>query len=244
MIFAGAALEPGTGASSLEEDSGSEGAALEPGTGASSLEEDSGTGGAALEPGTGASSLEEDSGTGGAALEPGTGASSLEEETWMSASLELLDSSTEGASLELDSSLADDFSSDELDTVTLELETFESAAELEEFSPAELEVAESLASRESSGFSNSQASAESTVHFPDEASQKTPAFKLSTQNSSPEVDFSHFGKSFSDETFESSFFAELDESSEQASANKTTLAPKRNLFLIFMIYSILSSTCE
>ena len=232
MIFTGAALEPGTGASSLEEDSGTGGAALEPGTGASSLEEDSGTGGAALEPGTGASSLEEDSGTGGAALEPGTGASSLEEETWMS------------ASLELDSSLADDFSSDELDTVTLELETFESAAELEEFSPAELEVAESLASRESPGFSNSQASVESTVHFPDEASQKTPAFKLSTQNSSPEVDFSHFGKSFSDETFESSFFAELDESSEQARANKTTLAPKRNLFLIFMIYSILSSTCE
>lgn len=164
-------------------------------------------------------SLFEDTGTeleldsGGRALEPGSAA--------------LLDSGTmfeqedsfplfEDAGTKLDSG------------TTLELDS-SALAELEDFSPSDEEDTESFTSKESSA--NSHNNEESAIQIPELTSQKTPTLRSFTQYSSPETDFSHFGKSFSESTPFNSFFAELEESSEQASASNTHTAPRRCFFI-------------
>ena len=155
---------------------------LEPG---SALLLDSGGGGGSLDPGSAALL---DSMGGGGSLDPGSAA--------------LLDSGTM-FELEDSFSLFEDAGT-ELDSgTTLELDS-SALAELEDFSPSDEEYTESVTSRESSA--NSHANEESTIQVPELTSQKTPALRSFTQYSSPETDFSHFGKSFSESTPFSSFF--------------------------------------
>ena len=198
-------LDPG---STALLDSMGGGGSLDPGSAALL---DSGRGGGSLEPGSAALL---DSGRGGGSLDPGSAA--------------LLDSGTM-FELEDSFSLFEDAGT-ELDSgTTLELDS-SALAELEDFSPSDEEYTESVTSRESSA--NSHANEESTVQVPELTSQKTPALRSFTQYSSPETDFSHFGKSFSESTPFSSFFAELEESSEQAKASKMHPAPRRRCFFI------------
>lgn len=159
-----------------------------------------------------------DSGGGGGSLEPGSAA--------------LLDS---GTMFEQEDSfpLFEDVGTKLDSGTTLELDS-SALAELEDFSPSDEEDTESFTSKESSA--NSHNNEESAIQIPELTSQKTPTLRSFTQYSSPETDFSHFGKSFSESTPFNSFFAELEESSEQASASNTHTAPRRCFFSYKVLY--------